>query len=67
MTLIERLAEKENEQEVTSMRREDRIRWWLNAIADELEKDMGSATGTNGAFILDWLRTQASEAQADDQ
>ena len=55
MTLVERLAEKVNEEEVSSMRLKDRVRWHINAIADELAKR------TDTQHSARWLRSQAQE------
>ena len=69
MSLVERLADRAREEEAGGWP-EDRARWWLNAIADELcvhrvmlkcpyrqcERDADVGEG-----VADWLREQAEE------
>ena len=40
------------------------VGWWLNAIADEIEKEWGKMTWCR--LLVTWLRAQAGEAPGDD-
>lgn len=59
--LVERLAEKwaVNTGQAATQREWD-ARWWLNAIADELEKEFHPGVGPSN-----WLRSQA-QVEGDD-
>jgi len=69
MSLVERLAEKQaNHFEISySMNRERDARWWINAIADELEREDARRTEVQRyKHLLNvpacrWLRIQANE------
>lgn len=77
--LVERLAEKRHPCfKIPEDGNLDEARWWLNAIADELETHTFGFQGSDeltytmgvhkGMSIpIAYLRSQASEAQADDQ
>jgi len=65
MSLVERLAEKRLNSDNFSPYYGD-VRWWINAIADEMDKlvDDDAADlydAANDDNIPKWLRTQAEE------
>ena len=73
-SMVERLAEKQakNFDVPCDENRERDARWWLNAIADELDKTLTTPerpnlglTSTSDA-VLKWLRSQASEGSDED-
>ena len=65
MSLVERLAEKFSKA-LAPRTRDEEARWWLNAIADELDSWMAlHGYGHHGASQLDWLRSQANPDSAE--
>ncbi len=65
MSMVERLAEK-YESEVLRLFRwqtlghPNHIRWWLNAIADELNDHLQTQHAMNDYEVIEWLRAQAN-------
>ena len=60
--VVERLAERWGGRIDDGMDRhthEDDARWWLNAIADELENTERTEWS---AFAIDWLRSKAEQS-----
>ena len=60
MNLVERLAEKFSKA-LAPRTRDEEARWWLNAIADELEAKGGAYASEHS----NWLRSQANPDSAE--
>ncbi len=66
--MVERLAEKWSDENHRGDVFPDEARWWLNAIADELEAAMPDNDHDSdyyGFGTADWLRTQAGDSSDD--
>ena len=64
MSLVERLAEKRGP---WIHQNRDEARWWLNAIADEIQEVEADKSGPfrNMNAVSDWLRSQANPDSAE--
>ena len=69
MSLVKRLVSRWHK-EFTGKGEQDEARWWLTAIADELErlshsKELGVARSGGVGYAAKWLRAQGAKGDSE--